>query len=81
MDDNVIKFEPKKKVYRVFFTTPPKIRMTKTAECDIALEVTKDPDDEIGYGTAWIPALTKREAERKLLDLLNANTITFEDEQ
>jgi len=81
MDDNVIKFEPKQKVYKVFFTTPPKITMSKNAQCDIALEVTKDPDDEIGYGTAWIPAVTKREAERKLLDLLNANTITFEDEQ
>mgnify|MGYP001262962243 CR=1 FL=1 len=80
MDDNVIKFEPKQKVYKVFFTTPPKIRMTKGSDCDIALEVTKDPEDEIGYGTAWIPAVTKREAERKLLDLLNVNNITFEEE-
>ena len=79
MYDNVIKFEPKQKVYTVFFTTPPKITMTKNADCDIALEVTKDPDDEIGYGTAWIPAVSKREAERKLLKLLNANSITFEE--
>ena len=77
MSDNVIPFEPKPKVFTVFFTTPPKIKMYKTADCDIALEVTKDPDDEIGYGTAWVPAKTRTQARRKLMDLLNANTIKF----
>lgn len=80
MDNNVIKFNPKRKVFRLFFTTPPKIRLHKTADCDIVLELTKGPDDELGHGTAWVPAFTKNEARRKLLDLLNVNTVTFEDE-
>lgn len=77
MDDNVIKFEPKRRVYVLEFQTPAQIRMNKTSECDIQLELSREVDDLLGNGTAWVPALSKTEARRKLLDLLNVTNIKF----
>jgi|11_taG_2_1085331.scaffolds.fasta_scaffold48637_2 hypothetical protein len=74
---DILKFEAREKVYQLSFTTPPQIRMKKQKGCDIALELFKDPQDQLGYGTAWVPAKTRTQARRKLMDLLNTNTIKF----
>lgn len=74
---DILKFEAREKVYQLSFTTPPQIRMKKQKGCDIALELSKDPHDQLGHGVAWVPAKTKTQAVRKLMDLLNANTIKF----
>ena len=77
MDDNVIKFEPKPRVYVLEFKTPAQIRMHKDSNCDIQLELRRDMDELVGSGTAWVPAMSKNQATRKLLDLLNATNIRF----
>jgi len=74
---DILKFEARENVYQLSFTPQPQIRLKKQKGCDIALELSKDPNDQLGYGTAWVPAKTRTQARRKLMDLLNANTIKF----
>ena len=77
MNDNVIPFNPNKRVYQLQFKTPAQIRMYKSENCEIQLELTREMDDLMGSGVAWVPAVTKTEAQQKLLDLLNATEIKF----
>lgn len=81
MNDNVIPFIPKRRVYVLEFKTPAQIRMNKTQDCDIELELRRELDDLLGSGTAWVPAQTQSEARRKLLELLNATNIKFVGDQ
>ena len=77
MNDNVIPFILKDQIYVMEFNTPMQIRMHKTTDCNIQLELERGAKDLLGYGKAWVPASTKEQARRKLLDLLNATNIKF----
>jgi hypothetical protein len=57
---NVIKFEPKEKMWTLKFICPQVVSVNKTKDDDFAIELNR------GAGTAWVPAKTKVEAKRKL---------------
>jgi len=71
MDDKIIKFTPKQRIFEIKFTTPPVIKLKKTAECDIQLELQKYPQDNMGTGVAYVPARSQTHAIDKLSELLN----------
>tara|TARA_B100000902_G_scaffold23677_1_gene28498 strand:+ start:5137 stop:5376 length:240 start_codon:yes stop_codon:yes gene_type:complete len=71
--DNVVKFpDIKDKVLEVKFIAPAVLKMTKTVDNDIALEIKE------GIGQAWVPAKNIAEARKKLQKLLN-NVTEFID--
>lgn len=65
MSDNIIEFKTKQQVWILNFTAPSPLRMTKSADSGIALEI-KRVDDLHGVGQAWVPAGNKWEAKAKL---------------
>ena len=63
-------FAPKEQIFNLKFTAPCVLKMHKTGEENIALEINK-VDDEHGYGEAWVPATSKELAKEKLLRLIS----------
>lgn len=65
--DNVIDIakHQKERVYVLKFTAPSPLKMTKTADNDIALEI-NSVDSQHGLGQAWVPAKNLHEARTKL---------------
>ena len=66
----IIKFEPKQTVFVLNFTAPNPLKMTKVGGENIALEINK------GVGTAWVPAVNKRQAQNKLTDMIEVIEFT-----
>lgn len=62
---DIINFVPKEQVYMLKFTAPAVLKMKKTGEENITLEINK-VNDEHGYGQAWVPAVSKDSAKEKL---------------
>ena len=66
----IIKFKPKQTVFVLNFTAPNPLKMTKVGGENIALEINK------GIGTAWVPAVNKRQAQNKLTDMIEVTEFT-----
>ena len=73
---DIIEFKPKETVFILNFTSPSPLKMTKMGGEKIALEIRK-VDDHHGVGQAWVPALNKRQAQDKLMKMIEV--LEFQD--
>ena len=65
MVSNVIEFKVKEEVHVLTFTCPEVIRMNKMPNDNITLEI-RD-----GKGKAWVPAVSRLEAKKKLHKIIS----------
>tara|TARA_B100001287_G_scaffold56289_1_gene44722 strand:+ start:2429 stop:2641 length:213 start_codon:yes stop_codon:yes gene_type:complete len=66
----IIEFKPKETVFVLNFTAPNPLKMSRDGTENIALEINK------GKGTAWVPASSIRQAQKKLTDMIEITEFT-----
>lgn len=63
-------FTPKEQIFHLKFTAPCVLKMHKTGEENISLNINK-VNEEHGYGEAYVPATSKEVAKEKLQNLIS----------